>query len=702
MHRFALALVLAMSAAGPAAAEDAAKAPAPEDRYLWLEDVTGDKALEWARARNAESAKVLETGDFAALEKRILDILDSDARIPYVQKLGPWYYNFWRDAKNPRGLWRRTTLTAYREEHPAWETVIDLDALGAAEKENWFWHGADCLKPEYRRCLVQLSRGGADADVVREFDLEAKAFVKEGFFLPESKNSVGWLDADSLYVGTDFGPGSMTTSGYPRIAKLWKRGTPLAAAETVYEGRAEDVAVGAFRDHTKGFERDFVYRGVTFYSNEMFLRRDGKLLKIEKPDSANAAVHRDLLLLELRDDWTVAGKTWPAGALLAAGFDGFLKGERLFDVLFEPTDRKSLAGFSPTLNHVLVNELDNVRNRVYVLTRKDGQWARQPLPGMPEFGTVSASGVDDEVSDDYFLTVTDYLTPTSLSLGTVGKGAPERLKQLPAFFDAKGLAVSQHEVASKDGTRIPYFQVAREGLALDGRNPTLLYGYGGFEVPMVPGYSGGVGSAWLEKGGVYVVANIRGGGEFGPKWHQAALKASRHKAYEDFIAVAEDLVLRKVTSTPHLGIEGGSNGGLLMGNMLTMRPDLFGAIVCQVPLLDMRRYHTLLAGASWMGEYGNPDDPQEWDFIRTFSPYHNLREGVKYPPTLFMTSTRDDRVHPGHARKMTALMLEARQDVLYYENIEGGHGGAANNKQSAHMNALAYSFLWQRLSRERR
>ncbi len=701
MHRFALALVLAMSAAGPTAANDAAKASAPEDRYLWLEDVTGEKALDWARARNAESAKVLETGDFAALEKRILDILDSDARIPYVQKLGPWYYNFWRDAKNPRGLWRRTTLAEYRKDQPSWETVIDLDALAAAENENWVWHGADCLKPTYERCLVQLSRGGADADVVREFDLVAKAFVKDGFFVPESKNSVGWLDADHLYLGTDFGPGSMTTSGYPRIAKVWKRGTPLAAAETVYESKSGDMMAAAFRDHTKGFERDFVYRAVTFYSNEMFLRRDGKLLKIEKPDSAKASVHRDLLLLELRDDWTVGGKTYPAGALLAADFEGFLKAERRFDVLFEPTDRKSLAGFSPTLNHVLLNELDNVRNRVYVLTRKDGKWTREPLPGMPEFGTVSASGVDDEESDDYFLTVTDYLTPTSLSLGTAGKGPAEKLKQLPAFFDAKGLAVSQHEVASKDGTRIPYFQVSRADLVLDGRNPTLLYGYGGFEIPMVPGYSGGVGSAWLEKGGVYVVANIRGGGEFGPKWHQAALKADRNKAYEDFIAVAEDLVRRKVTSTPHLGIQGASNGGLLMGNMLTMRPDLFGAVVCQVPLLDMRRYHTLLAGASWMGEYGNPDDPKEWAFLQGFSPYHNLKDGVTYPPTLMMTSTRDDRVHPGHARKMTARMLEAKQPVLYYENIEGGHGGAANNKQSAHMNALAYAFLWQTLSRER-
>jgi prolyl oligopeptidase len=698
MHRVALALVLAMSTTtGTTLAGEADKAPAPEDRYLWLEDVTGEKSLEWARARNAESAKVLVTPDEAALEKRILDILDSKERIPGVEKLGPWYYNLWKDATNPRGLWRRTTLAEYRKPEPAWETVIDVDALGAAEKENWVWHGADCLKPDYKRCLVQLSRGGADADVVREFDLEAKAFLKDGFSLPESKNSVSWLDADHLYVGTDFGPGSMTSSGYPRIAKVWKRGTPLSVAETVFEGQAGDVAVAAFRDHTPGFERDFAYRAVTFFTNEMFLRRDGRLVKIEKPDSANASVHRDLLLVELRDDWSVGGKTYPAGALLASDFEGFLKGERRFDVLFEPSERRSLAGYSPTLRHILVNELDNVKNRVYVLSRKDGKWTREPLPGMPEFGTVTATAVDADESDDYFMTVTDYLTPTSLALGAVGQGSAQKLKQLPAFFDASGLAVSQHEATSSDGTRVPYFQVARKSLSLDGKNPTLLYGYGGFEVSMLPAYSGGVGAAWLEKGGVYVVANIRGGGEFGPRWHQAALKENRHKAYEDFIAVAEDLIRRKVTSTPHLGIQGGSNGGLLMGNMLTLRPDLWGAVVCQVPLLDMRRYNTLLAGASWMGEYGNPDDPKEWAFIEGFSPYHQLKPGVTYPPTLFATSTRDDRVHPGHARKMMARMSEMGQDVLYYENIEGGHGGAANNQQAAHMAALAYSFLWQRL-----
>jgi prolyl oligopeptidase len=488
--------------------------------------------------------------------------------------------------------------------------VIDVDALGAAEKESWVWHGANCLRPAYKRCLVSLSRGGADASVQREFDLGNLAFLKDGFYLPEAKSQVDWVDENTLFVGTNFGEGSLTTSGYPRIVKLWKRGTPLAQAETVFEGKPEDVAVAGMHDATRGFERDFVQRSPTFFTDELYLRRDGKLVKIDKPLSASANVHRDLLLLELREDWTVGEKTYPAGALLASDFEAFLKGERKLDVLFEPGERRSLQGYTPTLRAILVNELDNVKNRVFVLSRRGGAWTREALPNMPEFGTVAARAVDDEESDDYFLTVTDYTTPTSLSLGSVGRGSAEKLKQLPAFFDASGLVVSQHETASKDGTRIPYFQVSRKDLALDGKNPTLLYGYGGFEVSLLPEYRGSVGAAWLEKGGVYVVANIRGGGEFGPKWHQAALKENRHKAYEDFIAVGEDLIRRKVTSTARLGIQGGSNGGLLMGNMLTMRPDLWGAIVCQVPLLDMRRYHTLLAGASWMEEYGNPDDPR--------------------------------------------------------------------------------------------
>jgi len=553
------------------------------------------------------------------------------------------------------------------------------------------------LKPGHRRALISLSRGGADAAVVREFDMEKKAFIKDGYSLPEAKSRVSWRDADSMFVGTDFGPGSLTDSGYPRVVKEWRRGTPLTEAAVVFEGRTEDMSVNAHRDLTPGFERDIVTRTPTFFTSETFLRRDGKLVKIDKPDDATASFHREWLLLRLRTDWTVAGKTYPAGALLAIDLEAFLKGDRGFDVLFEPTERKSLAGASPTRHFILLNELDNVRSRIEVLSHRDGRWHREPMAGLPDLVEAGARAVDADESDDYFLNTTGFLTPTTLAMGTAGGGPAETLKHLPAFFDATGLEVTQHEAVSQDGTRIPYFQVARASLTLDGNNPTLLTGYGGFQLPRRPSYEAPVGAAWLEKGGVFVLANIRGGGEFGPKWHRAALKANRHKAYEDFIAVAEDVIRRKVTSTPRLGISGRSNGGLLMGNMLTRRPDLWGAIVCGSPLLDMKRYSHLLAGASWTGEYGNPDVDEEWAFIRTFSPYHNVEKSTKYPRMLITTSTRDDRVHPGHARKMAAKMLEQGHDVLYYENIEGGHAAAADNTQRAFMDALDYTFLWNEL-----
>ena len=693
-HPLVMALVLALAPLARAAG-----APAPADPYLWLEGITDDKALAWVRERNAVSVKELaETPDFKKLEAEILAILDSDQKIPFVNKIGGHYYNFWRDKDHARGVWRRTTLDEYRKVEPQWETVIDLDALGKAENENWVWHGADCLRPKYQRCLISLSRGGADADVVREFDLIDKTWVRNGFFVPEAKNAVSWIDADTLYVGTDFGTGSMTASGYPRTARLWKRGGALKDALTVFEGKPDDVGAFARRDHTPGFERDLYYRYITFYTNEISVLRDGKPVRIDKQDSAEATVHREWLYLQLREDWTVGSRTYRSGSLLTAKFDAFMAGERAFEVLFEPTERTSLAGYSPTRSRVILNVLDNVKSRLFVLTPARNGWTRDPLPGVPEFGSVSAEPVDADESDDYFLTVTDFTTPTTLALGTAGAGPAKRLKNLPAFFEAKGLVTTQHEATSKDGTRVPYFQVGPRDMKLDGSNPTLLYGYGGFEVSETPYYSGSRGKGWLERGGVLVVANIRGGGEFGPSWHQAALKANRNKAYEDFAAVAKDLVARGVTSVPHLGAEGGSNGGLLIGNMLTTYPHLFGALVCEVPLLDMQRYSKLLAGASWIGEYGDPDKPEEWAFLQQYSPYHNVVKGKAYPRTLFTTSTRDDRVHPGHARKMVARMQEQGHDVLYYENIEGGHGGAANNRQAAFMATLAYEFLWRQLT----
>ncbi len=670
-----------------------------DDPFLWLEDVEGERALAWVRERNAETESLMAMDEtFTRLERDLRDVLDSDARIPYVSKLGAHYYNFWRDGSNPRGIWRRTTLNEYKKAEPAWETLIDLDALNEAEGENWVWHGADCLKPEYRRCLVSLSRGGADADVTREFDLVDKTFVKDGFFRPESKGGMTWIDGDHVYVHTDFGPGSTTESGYPRLVKLWRRGTPLDDAALVFEGRPEDVSVYAARDHTAGYERDFVRRAIGFYEAELYLRRDEELIEIEAPKSANKSVHREWLLLELREPYSVDGKSWPSGALIATHFEAFLEGKRDFVALFEPTRHESLAGHRWTRNHLLLNVLDDVKNRLYVLTPPGGSgtWKREPLSGVPAIGTISAWGVDDEESDDYFLTVNDYLTPPTLMLGKVG-AEPEILKTTPAFFDASPFEVSQYFATSRDGTRVPYFMVAPKTMNLDGSNPTLLYGYGGFEVSLTPNYAPLMGRGWLSAGGVYVVANIRGGGEYGPAWHQAALRENRMRAYEDFAAVADDLVERGVTKPRRLGIQGGSNGGLLMGNMLTHYPEKFGAVLCQVPLLDMKRYHRLLAGASWMAEYGDPDDPEQWTFIRTFSPYQNVDAEADYPPVLFTTSTRDDRVHPGHARKMMASMAAQGHDVHYYENIEGGHGGAADNAQLAHMQALGYRFLQLRL-----
>jgi prolyl oligopeptidase len=687
--------------AGPHAAalkDSAMTARHDDDPHLWLEDVTGDAPLAWARARNAETMAAVGTGDFAALEARIRAFLDSDTRIPDIVRCGRWYYNLWRDAAHPRGLWRRTTLDEYRKDAPAWESVLDVDALAAAEGENWVWQGAQFAKPAYARCLVHLSRGGADASVVREFDVLAKAFVPGGFALPEAKTNVHWRDDDSVFVATDFGEGSLTTSGYPRVVKLWRRGSALAEAATVFEGEAGDVYVAGWRDRTPGFERDLIVRATTFFTNEIMIARDGAYVRFDKPASALLSLHRDLAFIALRDDWDVGGARHPAGSLLAIDCDAFLAGVRDFAVLFAPGERTHLHDYAPTRHHVLLNELDNVRNRIVVLTRDGSGWRREPLPGLPALSTVSVRADDEDASDDYFVTVTDNVTPTRLLHGTIGGGPPALLKALPPAFAADGLALTQHEAVSRDGTRVPYFEVARHDLVRDGRNPTLLTGYGGFQISRLPEYNGTVGMAWLERGGVHVVANIRGGGEFGPRWHEAARREARPRAYEDFIAVAEDLVRRQVTAPAHLGIMGGSNGGLLVGNALTLRPDLFGAVVCNVPLLDMRRYHRLLAGASWMAEFGDPDDPRDWAYLRTFSPYHNLREGVRYPPVLLMTSTRDDRVHPGHARKMAQRMRDAGHDVLYFENLEGGHGGAADNAQLARMGALQYAFLRAQLA----
>ncbi len=670
---------------------------AKDDPNLWLEDVTGKKALAWVEQQNSVTQKELEAlPDFAPTRDTLLKLFNSSARIPYVEKIGTHFYNFWRDKTHVRGIWRRTSLDEFRKADPKWETLIDLDALAAQEKENWVWKGINCVHPSNDRCLITLSRGGADASVIREYDLGKQRFVENGFFLPEAKSELEWKDRDTLYVMTDFGKDSLTDSGYPRIVKEWKRGTPLAAATTLVEGKKTDVSIHAMVAQHRDFRYDVIERGVTFFTTEALLRDGDTWVKLDKPADAGIAFFADQLLLQLKSDWTINGKTWHSGSLVALPLKEFLAGKRDFSVVFEPTASSALEGFTATRDSLLLTIMDDVKGRLEERTLVNGKWLARKVD-TPTFGALNANAVDADSSNDYFLTFTDFLTPTTLQLGKVGSDTRETLKTLPAFFDSTPFRIQQFFAVSKDGTRVPYFMISDKNLKADGTNPTLLYGYGGFQVSMTPFYSGGLGAGWLSRGGTYVLANIRGGGEYGPKWHQAALRHNRQNAYDDFAAVAEDLIKRKITSPRHLGAMGGSNGGLLMGVMLTQRPDLFNGIVCQVPLLDMKRFNKLLAGASWMDEYGNPDVAADWEVIRRYSPYQNIQKGKTYPRTLFVTSTRDDRVHPGHARKMFAALQANGNDMLYFENTEGGHGAAANNNQQAYRSALEYSFLFKQL-----
>ncbi|UTH72604.1 prolyl oligopeptidase family protein [Chromobacterium sp. IIBBL 290-4] len=680
------------------AAALAAQAHAAEDPNLWLESIQGKDALQWVKQQNAATTQELESWKhFSDLRQDILSILNSSAKIPGIQKIGDRYYNFWRDATHTRGVWRSTTLDEYRKAAPQWETVLDLDQLAKDEKENWVWQGANCVEPQEDRCLIRLSRGGGDAAVVREFDLAGKRFIGDGFVAPEAKSQVDWKDRDTVYISTDFGPGSLTNSGYPRIVKEWKRGQPLADAKQLFAGEATDISVGASHVLTQGREYDYIQQGSSFFTNELYLRQGEDWKKLDKPGHVETDFFGDWLLLKPRQEWKTGGHNWKPGSLLAIKLADYQQGKRDFVPLFLPTATTSLGeGSASTRDTLILNIMDNVKSRLQEWKVVDGKWQSRKVDA-PSYGSIGVSAVDSKNSDDYFFTFTDFLTPTTLSLAHAGSDAREPLKQQPAFFNASGLEIHQYFARSNDGTRVPYFVIGKKGLKLDGKNPTLLYGYGGFEVSMTPYYSGSMGKAWLERGGVYVLANIRGGGEYGPQWHDAALKHKRQKAYDDFSSIAKDLAHRKIADARHLGIKGGSNGGLLMGVMLTKYPELFNAIVCQVPLLDMKRFNKLLAGASWMDEYGNPDKPEDWAFIKRYSPYQNIKPGAKYPATLFVTSTLDDRVHPGHARKMFAAMKKIGADVRYYERTEGGHGAAANYDEEARIAAMEYTFLWHQL-----
>lgn len=676
-----------------------------DDPYLWLEAIDSEQSMAWVKQQNKITlASFASNKAFKAMQDEFQEVLDNAQRIPQVTRRGSWFYNLWQDGKNPRGVWRRTSLESFKSKEPVWEVLLDLDELGRSEAKSWVWAGATCYGPDYKRCLIQLSPGGSDANIVREFDVETRSFLAQGFHIPEAKTSVDWIDIDTIYVASQHGPNSLTDAGYPRTIRRWKRGSPLQEAEVVFEAKQSDVAAWVQVDATPGYERTIFGRMPDFFSSEQFLLQGKTMLALQKPPDAQLRFWYEHVLLELRSPMLQKDKSWPAGSLLISSASSFLAGKPQWHALFTPSPSRSLENYSLTRSSILLNVLDQVSAEVEILSFKQGRWTKRQLKPS-SYSQIVARGIHDSqqgqgdpLGESFLLSVSDFLNPDRLQLAQSHSETIETLKALPTFFDTSQMIVEQGFATSKDGTSIPYFLVRPRGNREQKTYPTLLHGYGGFQISELPRYSAVFGRGWLARGGALAIANIRGGGEFGPQWHQAAMKANKQKSYDDFAAVANDLITRGVTSPSQLAIRGGSNGGLLVGSVMLQKPDYFAAVVCQVPLLDMKRYHLLLAGASWMAEYGNPEIADEWAWISAYSPYQNVKPQQKLPPLLLMTSTRDDRVHPGHARKMAARMLEQGHRVSYYENIEGGHGGAADSSQRAFMLALEFSFLWQTLS----
>jgi prolyl oligopeptidase len=667
-----------------------------DDPYLWLEDVHGEKPLAWVNDQNARTRAEIEADpryshDYATA----LALLDASDRIPYARFDHTYAFNFWQDAAHPKGLWRRTSIADYKTASPTWETLLDIDKLAADEKENWVYEGADCI-PDQTRCLISLSRGGGDAHVVREFDLTTKSFVTGGFTLPEAKANTSFVDKDTVLFGTDFGPGSMTASGYPRIVKVWKRGQKIADARTLFEGPATDIASAGFAVEDGDTIYSLINRSPDFFTNEyLALKPDWSTVKLPLPLSAvMQAIVRGQFLMTLRDDWTVNGQTYTKGSLLALAYAPLVAGSvPPIQVLYAPTARESIESVATGDGVIYASIYSNVTGSIHVFRpNADGTWSDKKLD-LPANGSTGIATVNDHGGEAAF-TFNSYLVPPTLYFDS-GDDKLTPIKSLPARFDASGLVTEQFEATSSDGVKIPYFVTRPKNLS--GPAPTVLYGYGGFEVSQTPGYSANFGTLWLSRGGVYVVANIRGGGEFGPAWHQAALLENRQKAFDDFAAVAADLEKRGITTPKQLGIMGGSNGGLLVSTVMTQHPELLGAVVCQVPLIDMLRYTQIGAGASWAAEYGDPADPKARAWISKYSPYQNVSADKKYAPVLFVTATSDDRVTPVHARKMAAKMEAQGHDVLFYENTDGGHSAAANHKQAAEMWALSFVYLKRKL-----
>ncbi len=674
----------------------------PPDSRLWLEDVQGEKALAWVESHNKTTLATLEADPrYQTLKDEALGILNATDKIAYGVHRGGYVYNFWQDSDHVHGLWRRTALADYVTGAPVWDVLLDLDDLSKTEGKNWVYKGVDCLSPDYTKCMITLSDGGKDAAVRREFDVASKTFVSGGFVIPEAKGGTAWEDEDTLLVATDWGDDTMTSSGYPFVVKRWQRGTPLDAAQELIRGDHSDVGVWPFDMETDDGRVMFAVEANTFYdSNYWWLPAAGDPVRLPIPAKTSLnGVFQGQLVISLEEDWTPkpGGPRFEKGALVSFSLADFMASKTLppVSLIVAPDARSAIDGVDITRSGLIVTMLKNVSSVVSVYTYDDGKWQARQLD-LPANGAISISSADRH-SDVIFANIESFLQPDSLWYINIADNTAKTMYALPARFDSADLTVEQHEATSKDGTKVPYFLVHKKDMPLDGSTPTLLYGYGGFQVSLTPSYSATLGKLWLENGGAYVLANIRGGGEFGPKWHQAGLKTKRQVIYDDFIAVAEDLIASKVTSPRHLGIRGGSNGGLLMGVMYTQRPDLWNAVLCQVPLLDMLRYNQLLAGASWMGEYGDPTDPVEGAFLRSISPYHNVHADRDYPQIFLMTSTKDDRVHPGHARKFAKLLEDEGKDFLYYENTAGGHSAAANLQETARREALGYTWLLEKL-----
>jgi prolyl oligopeptidase len=670
-----------------------------DDPHIWLEEVEGEAPLAWVAERNAETLARFGNAEITAQGDMLAAILDRPDKIPYVTRRGGLLYNFWQDAEHPRGLWRRTTLAEFTKDEPAWEILLDLDALAAEEGADWVWHGASSLPPAHERAMLNLSRGGSDACVLREFDLTRKAFVPDGFILPEAKSGFDWLDADTLLLASAFGGDAMQTrSGYARTIRLWRRGTDPAAAPVIFETSAENMAVFAAVDRSAPAERVWFIDRFGFFDKHLWMGdRRGPQVKLDIPTDAAFDTHGDWILLKTRTPWTVDGATYAPGTLLAGSLSGLLAGAPRFQVLFEPGDRVALRGFFWAGERLVLSILDNLRPRHDAFTPKASGWEQSPFEGLPETGVVSAWRLDMEEMEskgEVLVNAQDPLTPPTFSLFAPGS-APLVLKRAPAVFDASGHVVTRHEAVAVDGERIPYVQVGPPGETGDA--PVLMNGYGGFAIASEPSYSAAIGKLWLERGGTFVLTHIRGGGEFGPLWHEAGRREGKRLTHDDFAAIASDLVARGVTRPKRIAAQGGSNGGILITNMLTRYPERFGALFCTIPLIDMRRYSKLLAGASWIAEYGDPDKPEDWEFLQTYSAYHLAEPGRDYPPILIATTRRDDRVHPGHARKMTAKLQAMGYDAWLYEPGAGGHGYGKDNKERAAFIALGYGFLREKI-----